>query len=223
MEELMSGNRAIDEVLEFIWSEREVGRSSIERLFEIEEVAEEADKETLAEMKRSGLVEISGDEVKLTGKGNMLAEAAIRRHRLAERLLTEVLAMDEASVEKNACDFEHTLSPEVAESICTLLGHPPTCPHGLPIPKGLCCKTPQRELTPLVNPLDKLEIGEKGRIIFIVSHSHKRLDKLSTLGIVPGCVVRVHQKRPAFVLQIGETTLALDPEIIKEIYVKRIA
>lgn len=218
----MSGDRAIEEVLEFVWSEREAGRSSIERLFEIEEVAEEADRSTLLEMERKGLVEISGDKVTLTGKGDMLAEAAIRRHRLAERLLTEVLAMDEASVEKNACDFEHTLSPEVAESICTLLGHPPTCPHGLPIPQGLCCKTPERELTPLVNPLDKLELGEKGRIIFIVSRSHKRLDKLSTLGIVPGCTVRVHQKRPAFVLQIGETTLALDPEIIKEIYVKRV-
>src|SRR3990170_1243821 len=121
----MPGNRAVEEVLEFIWSEREAGRSSISRLFQIDEVAEEADKDTLKGMERAGLVDISGDRVALTGKGDMLAEAAIRRHRLAERLLTEVLAMDEASVEKNACDFEHTLSPEVTESICTLLGHPP--------------------------------------------------------------------------------------------------
>ncbi|MBI5810126.1 MAG: metal-dependent transcriptional regulator, partial [Deltaproteobacteria bacterium] len=142
-------------------------------------------------------------------------------HRLAERLLTEVLSMDSDALEKNACNFEHTLTPEVADSICTLLGHPPTCPHGLAIPKGLCCKKPADELRPIVLPLSEVEIGENCRIAFMVSKSHSRLDRLSTLGIVPGSIVRVHQKRPAFVIQLGETTMALDPDIIREIYVRR--
>ncbi len=218
----MGQDTAVEEVLEFIWSERESGRSSVAALLEIEEVKKEADRSTLDAMCADGLITVESDTVTLTNTGESLAREAIRRHRLAERLLTEVLAMDEESMEKNACSFEHTLTPEVAESICTLIGHPPTCPHGLPIPKGNCCLSTRSEISPLVNPLDRLKVGETGRIIFIVSKQHTRLDKLSTLGIVPGSVVRVHQKRPAFVLQHGETTLALDIDIVKEIYVKTV-
>ncbi|MBI4949650.1 MAG: hypothetical protein HY955_05840, partial [Deltaproteobacteria bacterium] len=65
---------------------------------------------TLETMHRGGLVVISGDTVTLTPEGEKLAEGAIRRHRLAERLLTEVLAVEEENIEKNACSFEHTLS-----------------------------------------------------------------------------------------------------------------
>ena len=133
-----------------------------------------------------------------------------------------MLALPEDDIEKNACSFEHTLSPEVADSICTLLGHPPTCPHGLPIPRGACCKKTRDDLKPIVQQLNVLDVGDRGRITFIASNSHMRLDKLGTLGIVPGSTVKVHQKKPAFVILIGETTLALDPEIIKEIYVKKI-
>lgn len=216
-------DKVVEEVLEFIWTERERGSSSIKSLLSIKEVSEEnADMLVLESMRTLGLVQLDGDTITLTKSGDDKAEGVIRRHRLAERLLTEVLAVNEENLEENACGFEHTLSPEVTDSICTLLGHPPTCPHGLPIPRGACCKKTSDDLRPIVQPLSELTIAESGRIIFIVSNSHMRLDKLSTLGIVPGSVVRVHQKRPAFVIQIGETTLALDPEIIKEIYVKRV-
>ncbi|MFQ5735427.1 MAG: metal-dependent transcriptional regulator, partial [Thermodesulfobacteriota bacterium] len=188
----------------------------------IDEVAQEADASTLARMSGNGLVRIDGDTVQLTPEGERLAEAAIRRHRLAERLLTEVLSLGDETLEENACSFEHTLSAEVTDSICTLLGHPPTCPHGLPIPKGECCRKSGAELKPIVQQLSVLDVGDRGRIIFIASNSHMRLDKLGTLGIVPGSNIRVHQKRPAFVIEIGETTLALDPEIIKEIYVRKL-
>ena len=218
----MPGDKAVEEVLEFIWSQRENGSSSVKELLAIDEVAEEADASTLSKMQSNGLVKISGDDIHLTAVGEKLAEAAIRRHRLAERLLTEVLFVDEESLEKNACSFEHTLSPEVTDHICTLLGHPPTCPHGLPIPRGACCKKTGGELKPIVQQLSVLDVGDRGRIIFIASNSHMRLDKLGTLGIVPGSNIRVHQKRPAFVIELGETTLALDPEIIKEIYVKKL-
>ena len=63
-----------------------------------------------------------------------------RAHRLAERLFTDVLSLrDEEAVESNACQFEHILSPELTDRICTFLGHPETCPHGSPIPRGKCC------------------------------------------------------------------------------------
>jgi DtxR family Mn-dependent transcriptional regulator len=218
----MTRDKAVDEVLEFIWSQRELGSSSVKELLMIDEVAEEADINTLQKMMSGGLVTITGDTITLSKEGERLAEGAIRRHRLAERLLTEVIALSEDDLEKNACSFEHTLSPEVTDSICTLLGHPPTCPHGLPIPRGACCKRSKDELKPIVQQLSVLDVGDRGRIIFIASNSHMRLDKLGTLGIVPGSTVKVHQKRPAFVIMLGETTLALDAEIIKEIYVKKI-
>jgi DtxR family Mn-dependent transcriptional regulator len=130
--------------------------------------------------------------------------------------------MSEEEVEEEACKLEHILSPGVTESVCTFLGHPPTCIHGKPIPRGDCCAKFKKEMKPLVIPLDELGLGEEGRIVFIAPRSHQRLDRLSTLGIVPGSIVRMHQKNPSHVLQLGETTLALDKDIVRDIYVKRV-
>jgi putative ABC transport system ATP-binding protein len=78
--------------------------------------------------------------VELTQRGRERAGSIIRRHRLAERLFTDSLAMDsESEIEQQACKFEHILSPEATDKICTFLGHPRTCPHGAPIPPGACC------------------------------------------------------------------------------------
>src|SRR6202521_2464774 len=78
--------------------------------------------------------------VELTSRGRERAGSIIRRHRLAERLFTDSLAMDsEAEIEQQACKFEHILSPQATDKICTFLGHPRTCPHGAPIPPGVCC------------------------------------------------------------------------------------
>jgi putative ABC transport system ATP-binding protein len=79
--------------------------------------------------------------VELTARGRERASSIIRRHRLAERLFTDSLAMDsESEIEQQACKFEHILSPEATDKICTFLGHPRTCPHGAPIPPGECCE-----------------------------------------------------------------------------------
>ena len=78
--------------------------------------------------------------VELTSRGRERAGSIIRRHRLAERLFTDSLAMDsESEIEQQACKFEHILSPEATDKICAFLGHPRTCPHGAPIPPGACC------------------------------------------------------------------------------------
>jgi putative ABC transport system ATP-binding protein len=78
--------------------------------------------------------------VEFTSHGRERASSIIRRHRLAERLFTDSLAMDsESEIEQQACKFEHILSPEATDKICTFLGHPRTCPHGAPIPSGECC------------------------------------------------------------------------------------
>src|SRR5881296_3420503 len=78
--------------------------------------------------------------VELTERGRQRAADIIRRHRLAERLFTDSLALEsETEIEQQACKFEHILSTEATDKICTFLGHPRTCPHGAPIPAGACC------------------------------------------------------------------------------------
>jgi putative ABC transport system ATP-binding protein len=78
--------------------------------------------------------------VEFTARGHKRAADIIRRHRLAERLFTDSLAMDsETEIEQQACKFEHILSSEATDKICAFLGHPRTCPHGSPIPPGPCC------------------------------------------------------------------------------------
>ncbi|MGH9512198.1 MAG: ATP-binding cassette domain-containing protein [Terriglobales bacterium] len=85
--------------------------------------------------------------VELTPRGYQRAADVIRRHRLAERLFTDSLALDsESEIEQQACKFEHILSPEATDKICTFLGHPRTCPHGALIPPGPCCGRTNSEL-----------------------------------------------------------------------------
>jgi putative ABC transport system ATP-binding protein len=79
--------------------------------------------------------------IDFTPAGRQRAADVIRRHRLAERLFTQTLQVqNEEEIEQQACKFEHILSPEVTEKICSFLGHPQTCPHGSPIPAGECCE-----------------------------------------------------------------------------------
>ncbi|MBI5328674.1 MAG: FeoA domain-containing protein [Deltaproteobacteria bacterium] len=220
----MIDQKVVEEILEFVWTQRESGNDSIADLLSIAEVKEaKANTAILQELENDGIVYIKDNSrIALTAKGEKLAEATVRRHRLAERLLTDVLEIKEdMEIEENACNFEHSLSPIVTDSICTLLGHPPRCPHGLPIPRGECCNKFKVDVKPLVQPLKDMEIGQSGRIVFIIPSSHSRLDRLGSLGIVPGSIIRLHQKRPSFVIEIGETSLAIDYDITKEIYVKK--
>jgi DtxR family Mn-dependent transcriptional regulator len=210
----------IDELLELIWTLREKGVSDLNHLLGTTQDIEA--KSILRKMIKDDLFQIEDNRMILKERGEEKAREIIRRHRLTERLLHEIFEMSEEEVEEEACKLEHILSPGVTESVCTFLGHPPTCIHGKPIPRGECCAKFKKEMKPLVIPLEELGLGEEGRIVFIAPKSHQRLDRLSNLGIVPGSILRMHQKNPSYVLQIGETTLALDKEIVKNIYVKRV-
>lgn len=210
----------IDEVLEAIWTEQEYGRDSVEAVLAVAEI-EEKDG-ALEPVVRAGLCTVSGGRVKFTPEGENRARTVIRRHRLAERLFTEVFQLETRHIESNACTFEHLLSPEVTESVCTFLSHPPTCPHGKPIPRGECCDKLRPQAKPLVTRLSDLSPGDYGRIVFITPKTHARLDRLGSMGIVPDSVIKLHQKRPSCVIEIGHTTLAIETEISKEIYVRKV-
>jgi len=163
---------------------------------------------------------VSGEDVELTDRGEERARDLIRRHRLAERLFHDVLDVSMKESEETACEIEHFLSPSVTDSVCSFLGHPPTCPHGKPIPRGDCCSKYRAEVKPLVMKMRELETGAKGRIVFIVPSDDSRLERLASMGLIPGSIIRLKQKRPSFVLEIDQTTLAIDSLIADEIYVK---
>jgi DtxR family Mn-dependent transcriptional regulator len=80
-----------------------------------------------------------GETPSFTEGGRRRAENLIRRQRLAETLFSQTFRMQESQVEEEACVFEHILSDTMTDSICAFLGHPESCPHGRPIPRGLCC------------------------------------------------------------------------------------
>ena len=74
----------------------------------------------------------------------------------------------------------------------------------------------------LVTGLTSFELGVPGRIVFIAPRFHERMDKLAALGVIPGSPVRLHQRHPSYVIEVGETTVALDAELAGEIFVKRV-
>jgi DtxR family Mn-dependent transcriptional regulator len=188
-----------DEILELVWTLREEGRATRSQL--LRRTEEEQPERLLEELSAAGLLEASDDEIRLT--------------------LNNLFDLDNSQVESTACKFEHILTKTVTESVCTFLGHPPVCPHGRPIPRGECCDKIRTEIKPLVTRLADAVLSEEVRIVFITPKSRKRLEKLSSLGIVPGSRIRLLQRNPSFVLEIGETTIAVDKDITDEIYVKR--
>ena len=207
-----------EEALELIWTLRE------EEIDSLEEVNKELTKKVgrqinqLAEM---GLVEVVDGKIVLTSVGEKQAKDVIRRHRLAERLMVDVLNMDVGEIEETACEFEHILSTGVEEGICTLLGHPKECPHGLPIPTGGCCAKAETEVESIVFPLQRLSRGEEAKVAYINTQTHPRLHKLMSFGIVPGVQIKLLQKSPSFVIQVDETQVALEEYIARDIYVRK--
>jgi len=212
--------KELEESLEIIWHFREQGIRNQEKI--CAKLKEGVTDKICAELLSEKLILIEKENIEFTPEGEKIASSITRRHRLAERLLNDVLEVKKGEVDKSACEFEHILSEEVAEAICTLLGHPRFCPHGSPIPPRECCKKAKEEIEPIIISLDKLIPGEKGRIAYITTLEHPQLHKLLSLGIVPGKIIHLHQTQPAYIVKIEETQLALEENLAKSIYVRRI-
>lgn len=215
----MQIDQVIEEVLERLWTLREQGVAAPPGL---EGQAFDFDPHAaVTEALRRGWVALTSECLQLTPAGEDRAAGVMRRHRLAERLFFDVIHVDAAAMEAGACELEHShiLSEEATDRVCAFLGHPPTCPHDRPIPRGRCCEKFASEVRPLVAPLSDGSIGADYRIVFIASRSHRRLDRLCALGVVPGAQLRLHQRLPAFMVQVGGTDIALEPEIAADIFV----
>ncbi len=127
-----------DHLLEQIWVRGEEGKPA-----DIEHIRTPGGLDpvrTLARMEDLRLVEVLEEQlIELTDRGKSRARDVVRRHRLAERLFKDTFRIDDHEAHSQACKFEHIISPELDQRICSFLGHPTTCPHGNPIPPGECC------------------------------------------------------------------------------------
>lgn len=158
--------------------------------------------------------------VKLTEKGRKLALDVLRRHRLAERLLTDILHMDWSEVHKAACKLEHAIPQNIIKPLEKTLRHPKTCPHGNPIPTK-CGGIIEKESQPLVN----LDSEAEGIIAKIVEEEAEILQHLANRGITPGTRVRVEEKESSdgsMTVRINQACHILDNKIASLIYVNRI-
>ncbi len=214
-------HKAFEEILESIWSVGEEGRGSLDAIQEHCPI--QIRDEDLRVLEKRALIRRDGDDIQLTGEGRDSARGVVRRHRLATTLFATILNMEPDKREAIACEVEHTLLPEVEESICTLLGHPETSPDGKPIPPGRCCATHRTTTSTVIVNLTSLAPGESGRITYIKPKDHTRLHKLTSFGLTPGTVVEVHQRSPAFCVRYEGTELALNRDVAEDIFVARIS
>jgi len=210
-------NETQEEILESIWSVGDRQHNTIEAVRKRCSVDfTEAD---LDEMERQNLIVRDQNEIRLANKGKSIAEIIIRRHRLAEILVSSILKLKQSDMEDIACKVEHSLLPEVEESICTLLGHPEFCPDGKRIPRGRCCSGKRKAIDSSVVSLKELSPGERGKITYIKPDNHSSFHQLISFGLHPGVVVTVHRKNPAFCIKFENTELALDDNVAENIYV----
>lgn len=209
-----------EEILESMWKAGETDQHSMSSVRSFCPV--DFQDEDLHFLIDHQLIRKNGDDIRLTEKGERLAERIVRRHRLAEVLVTSILKLKSAEMERIACEVEHSLQPEVEEAICTLLGHPEFCPDGKPIPRGACCRKRVREVSQTVVSLEKLKPGDSGKVTYIKPASHAILEQLISFGLSPGVIVTITQVMPVYCVKFENTELALDREIVKNIFVWKI-
>ena len=156
--------------------------------------------------------------ITLTRRGQKAALELIRKHRISERFLVDVLGMDWKDVHDEACRLEHAISPEVESRMEKLLGNPVTCPHGHPIQDRL-----GRTAEEPVRKLSGLKRNQAGTIAKVAEERRSLLEYLATLGMMPGSDVKVEQVAPfdgPLLVQVKGATYALGREIAEKIWVR---
>ncbi len=156
--------------------------------------------------------------VRLTAKGRKLALDVLRRHRIAERLLVDLLGVSWEEAHDVACEWEHLLTPELCNRVLEKLDDPATCPHGNPIPELDGTVTPLPQLT-----LADLGQGESAVIDCISDENIDLLRMMSSMGMLPGEIVRVVQISPigdTFLIDVGTAQFALSHDLAKRVRVR---
>ena len=176
----------------------------------------------LAELRARGLMapEDHG-RIVLTAIGQQQAIGILRRHRLSERLLTDVLGLPWDRVHDEAMRLEHALTPEAEARLATLLRHPETCPHGgpIPAPEG---GTPRATPPFPTRTLDHVPAGTRVRITQVAEEEGTFLRYLASLGLLPQAYLTVEEVAPfggPLLVRLGGARYALGREIAAKILV----
>lgn len=193
---------AFEEYCETIWELREDDVDVIQaRIAQRLEVSRPAVSEMIRKMERTGLVTTDGGVIRLTEDGHLLAERVVRRHRLAERFLTDILGLSWADAHAEAGKWEHIISQPVEQAMVRVLGDPTTCPHGNPIP-GSDYEPPDAVT------LRELPVGETftvSRIPEELEFEPGLLDFLETSALLSGHIGKVTATSPD-----GTTTVEIE-------------
>lgn len=173
--------------------------------------------EMIRRLKDEGYVSVRGRSLSLTDKGRGVAESVVRKHRLAERLLTDIIGLPWEKAHAEAGRWEHVISDEVEERLVEILGHPTTCPHGNPIPGSggvipttiVLAETHQGDHVRLERVTEQIEIDQD------------LLTYLSSHGFIPGKEATVTARAPdgTMILDMGEGTIALGPMLAQQLFV----
>lgn len=127
----------IDDAMEQLWLLHEEGQMDKDHVQKNSLILKE---EVLSHLRAIRLVQMDNGSIRFTVAGEQRARDIIRRHRLGECLFAQTFGLSTREASDEACQLEHIISQEVAEKICTFLGHPTLCPHGHSIPPGNCCQ-----------------------------------------------------------------------------------
>jgi DtxR family Mn-dependent transcriptional regulator len=181
-----------EEYLEALYHLEESGRApTVSSLSHSLSISPPSVSEMLQRLVEDGYLSSQGrGRYRLSKAGRNLGQRVVRRHRLLERLLVDVLEMDWGLAHDEACRLEHGMSPEMEESLDRRLGHPQTCPHGNPIP-GEGGAVPEK-----LSTLAELAKGVNAIIVRIQEEERHLLRYLASLGILPGARVEVLEVGP---------------------------
>lgn len=213
---------AVEEYLESIYrlQERSGGAARTSDIVKLLQVVPGTVTNMIERLEKEGLVtHVPYKGVELTERGRRIAINVIRRHRLSERLLTDILLVKWSEAHQIACKLEHSFTGVLVKKLEKALGHPKTCPHGNPIPTQ-CGGIIEEKSEPLTN----LKPKQKSVLVKIINEKHEVLDYLSTLGLMPQAFLEVVEKAPfngPITVKINGTKQALSLEIASIIYVRK--
>jgi DtxR family transcriptional regulator, Mn-dependent transcriptional regulator len=208
----------LEEYLEAIHELEEEGTQVIQaRLAERLGHSAPSVSEMVRRLRGEGYIDVRDRSVVLTSKGRTRAESVVRKHRLAERLLTDVIGLAWHKAHVEACRWEHVISDEVEERLVELLGNPATCPHGNPIPGAPQSSAPLTALSD-ASPGDRVELR---RVTEQVEIDEEALSYLGVNGFVPGAAAKVTARGPdgTLTLELDEGSIALGPALAQQLYV----
>lgn len=207
-----------EEILEAMWiAVEEKGGAFLDP----EKIGIAADDPAYRELSGHALIEIRQGMAYFRPEGREAGRMTIRRHRLAERLMMDVLNIRGDDGELKACQFEHLLGEGADIKVCTMLNHPTTCPHGNPIPPGECCLQARAEGDLGVVPLTEFKSGQEGEIAYIQTEDSKKMQKLMAMGVLPGNKIVLVQAFPSYIFRVGFSEFAIDSNLAREIFVRK--